>query len=107
MIFSVIADFLTYNTIFVLLFSIDNRKKYFVSNNIDNNKQKLGKDILKIVTSLGIAELGYLLTKSLLIYSLFALTSLDSSQVSISSSVIATIVYIIIANILVKKLHLF
>ena len=81
-ILSVIADFLTFYLIFLILFCIDYRKKYF---NADNNevKQKFKKDILKILTTLGISEIGYLSAKFLSIYYIFATINIDNSQISI------------------------
>jgi hypothetical protein len=101
-IISVIADFLTFYIIFIILFFIDYRKKYFNAVNSEV-KQKFKKDILKLLTTLGLSEIGYLSAKFLSIYYIFATLNIDSSQISILSTIIAWIVYIIIANLLIKK----
>jgi hypothetical protein len=84
------------------LFCIDYRKKYFNANN-NEVKQKFKKDILKLLTTLGISEIGYLSSKFLSIYYIFATINIDSSQISILSTIIAWTIYIIIANLLIKK----
>ncbi len=103
---SVVADFLTFYFIFFVLFCIDNRKRYINSNDIDK-KQKFKQGIKKLLTTLGIAEIGYLSTKFLSTYAIFSSIDLDGSQVSITSTILAWIVYIIIVNLLLKKCHLF
>ncbi|MDQ6723835.1 MAG: hypothetical protein M3Z01_06170 [Thermoproteota archaeon] len=88
------------------MFFIDNRKRYFDTRDI-NSKQKIKKDVIKLVTSLGVAEIGYLSIKFFSTYIIFASSNLDGSQVSITSTILAWLAYFIIANIMVKKYHLF
>jgi hypothetical protein len=56
--------------LFIILFYIDNRKQY---TNTNKNKKYITKDIKKLITTLGIAEIGYLSTKFLSTYAISAL----------------------------------
>jgi hypothetical protein len=81
--------------LFIILFYIDNRKQY---TNTNKNKKYITKDIKKLITTLGIAEIGYLST-----YAISAFTLLDGAQISITSTIPAWIVYIFMANIIIIK----
>jgi hypothetical protein len=94
-IISVAANLIVFYTLFIILFYIDIRKQY---TNTNKNKKYITKDIKKLITTLGIAEIGYLST-----YAISAFTLLDDAQISITSTIPAWIVYIFMANIIIIK----
>lgn len=99
-IISVAADLIVFYTLFIILFYIDIRKQH---TNTNKNKKYTIKDNKKLITTLGIAEIGYLSTKFLSTYAIFAFTLLDDAQISITSTIPAWIVYIFMANIIIIK----
>ena len=103
---SLIADFAIYNALFIALFFVDNRKRY-VGAGGKMNKQKIKEDGKKLITALGISEFGYLATKFLSTYIMFAYTPLGGSQISIITTILAWVTYLTSANILIKKQHFF
>ena len=103
---SLIADFAIYNALFVVLFFVDNRKRY-VDAGGKRNKQKIKEDGKKLITALGISEFGYLATKFLSTYMMFAYTLLGGSQISIITTILAWLAYLTSANILIKKQRFF
>ncbi|HEU4482227.1 MAG TPA: hypothetical protein VFR65_04165 [Nitrososphaeraceae archaeon] len=99
---SIIADFLIYNVSFIILYFIDNRSKY-VNPDGSKNNQKIKQDLKKLITIIGLAEISYLATKFLLTFIIFQSLSIDPSLISIITTVLAWIFYIIIANIMARK----
>jgi len=99
---SIIADFLIYNVSFIILYLIDNRSKY-VNPDGSKNNQKIKQDLKKLITIIGLAEMSYLATKFLLTFIIFQSLSIDPSLISIITTVLAWIFYIIIANIMARK----
>ena len=99
---SIIADFLIYNVSFIILYLIDNRSKY-VNPDGSKNNQKIKQDLKKLITIIGLAEISYLATKFLLTFIIFQSLSIDPSLISIITTVLAWIFYIIIANIMARK----
>jgi hypothetical protein len=103
---SLIADFAIYNTLFFVLFFVDNKKRY-VNAGGKVNKQKIKEDGKKLITALGISEFGYLATKFLSTYMMFAYTRIEGSQISVITTILAWLTYLTSANILIKKQHFF
>jgi hypothetical protein len=99
---SIIADFLIYNVSFIILYLIDNRSKY-VNPDGSKNNQKIKQDLKKLITIIGLAEISYLATKFLLTFIIFQSLSIDPSLISIITTVLAWIFYIIISNIMARK----
>ena len=99
---SIIADFLIYNVSFIILYLIDNRSKY-VNPDGSKNNQKIKQDLKKLITIIGLSEISYLATKFLLTFIIFQSLSIDPSLISIITTVLAWIFYIIIANIMARK----
>jgi hypothetical protein len=99
---SIVADFLIYNVSFIILYLIDNRSKY-VNPDGNKNNQKIKQDLKKLITIIGLAEISYLATKFLLTFIIFQSLSIDPSLISIITTVLAWIFYIIIANIMARK----
>ena len=105
-IISLVADFAIFNIFFIILYFIDNRFKYVNSDGTKNN-QKIKQDLKKLVTIIGLAEISYLATKFLSTYVIFESFLIDPSLISIITTVIAWIFYIIIANIMARRQKLF
>ena len=103
---SLVADFAIYNIFFIIFYFIDNRFKY---TNLDGtkNKQKIKQDLKKLITIIGFAEISYLATKFLSTYVVFESFSIDPSLISIITTVLGWIFYIIIANMMARRQKLF
>ena len=100
---SLIADFAIYNALFIFLFFVDNRKRYVDDAVGKVNKQKIKEDGKKLITALGISEFGYLTTKFLSTYLMFAYTLLGGPQISIITTILAWLTYLTSANIMIKR----
>lgn len=105
-IISLAVDFVVYNSTFVILFFVDNRKRY-VNSDGSRNKQRIVEDSRKLVTALGLAETGYLITKFLSTYVIFTAIFIEASLVSILTTLLAWIIYITCANLMMKKQQFF
>ena len=100
---SIIADFLIYNVSFIILYFIDNKSKYVNPADGSKNNQKIKQDLKKLITIIGFAEISYLATKFISTFIIFQSLSFDPSLISIITTVLAWIIYIIIANIMARK----
>ena len=103
---SLVADFLIYNVSFILLYFVDNKSRYINSDG-SKNYQKIKQDLKKLITIIGLAEISYLVTKFISTYVIFELISIDPSLISIITTMLAWIFYIIIANIMASRQKLF
>jgi hypothetical protein len=90
---SLVADFIVFNSIFIVLLYKDNIIK----------KESLRQDSIKFLTTLGLSEITYLVTKFTTTYLFFRFIQLDSAQISIATTILAWILYIITSNILAKR----
>jgi hypothetical protein len=70
------------------------------------DKSKLKHDLIKIITSLGIAEVVYTIMRWFLQY-YFLTIHYDAYLASIASHVISTIIYLIVINLSVKMTRLY
>jgi hypothetical protein len=104
---SLVVDFAIFNIFFIILYFIDNRFKYVNPEDGSKNNQKIKEDLKKLVTIIGFAEISYLATKFISTYVFFELFSIDPSLISIITTVIAWIFYIIIANLMARRQKLF
>jgi hypothetical protein len=103
--YTLIVDYVVYFSTFGALYYTDNRKKYLLkSGQID--KKRLQHDLIKILTSLGIAEVIYTIIRWTLQYYLLT-TDYDAYLASIVSQVISTIIYMIVVNLSVKMTRLY
>ena len=90
---------------FGILFYIENRKKYRTETG-ELKKTILKSDLIKIITSLGIAEVVYTIVRwSLQNYILQI--DYDAYLASIISQLISTVVYLIVINLSVKISRLY
>ena len=98
--YTLIFDYVFYFSTFGILFFLDNRKKYRLKSG-ELDKDKLQHDLIKIITSLGIAEVIYTIARWILQY-YFLSIDYDPYLASIVSQVISTIIYMIVVNLSVK-----
>ena len=105
-IISLTADFAIFNLIFIILFYLENKQRYLKSDGT-KDKQQLRQDSIKLVTTLGLSEIVYLFTKFVSTYLFFEFTQINSSEISIITTVIGWILYATTANIMIKKTKFF
>lgn len=98
--YTLIFDYVFYFSTFGILFYFDNRRKYYLKYG-EIDKDKLKHDLIKIISSLGIAELVYTIARWILQY-YFLSINYDPYLASITSQVISTIIYMIVVNLSVK-----
>lgn len=102
---TLVVDYVVYFSVFGSLYYFDNRKKYLkASGEID--KEYLRKDLIKIVSSLGIAEIVYTIVRWLLQY-YFLTLDYEPYIASFTSQSLSTIVYMIVMNFSVKITRLY
>lgn len=103
--YTVTVDFVTFYSIFGILFYLDNRKKYRLeSNKIDYSRLK--KDLIKIISSLGVGEAIYLVSRWSLQY-YFLTISYEAYLASVMAHVISTVLYLAVVNVGVKIMRLY
>jgi len=103
--YTLIVDYIVYFSTFGGLYYFDNRKKYLLqSGEID--KVRLRHDLIKIITSLGIAEIVYTIIRWFLQYYLLTI-EYDAYLASFLSQIISTVIYMIIVNLSVKMTRLY
>ena len=98
--YTLIADYVFYFSTFAILYYFDNRKKYRLESG-ETDKVKLKRDLLKLLTSLGIAEVVYNIARWILQYHLLSI-DYDPYLASIYSQVVSMIIYLIIMNLSMK-----
>lgn len=103
---SLVGDFLVYNSFFISSYFLDNRIKYINSGG-SMNKQKIKQDLKKLISVIGLAEISYITTKFLSTFIIFELLLVNPSLISISTTILSWILYIMIANIMAKNQKLF
>ena len=99
---TIMVDFTTYFSVFLILFLFDNRKKY----KKNSNTCVLKNDLLKIVSSLGVGEIVYLVNRWFWQYYFLNIGN-EAYQASIISQVISFAIFLVVTNIMIKftKLH--
>jgi hypothetical protein len=103
--FTLVVDYVVYFTTFGGLHYIDNRKKYKLeSGEID--KISLKKDLIKIISSLGIGEVVYTIARWFLQYYLLTI-GYDAYLASLISQSASTVIYMLVVNISVKLTRLY
>jgi len=102
--YTVIADYVVYFSIFGILYYFDNRKKYRLESG-RTDKVKLQRDLVKLLTSLGIAEVAYNIVRWTLQYYLL-IVDYDPYLASVASQVVSMIVYLIVINLSLKMTSL-
>jgi len=100
--YTLLVDYVIYFSVFGGLYYLNNRKKYLH----ESDKSKLKHDLIKIITSLGIAEVVYTILRWFLQY-YFININYDAYVASITSQIISTIIYLIVVNLSVKMTRLY
>lgn len=103
---SLIADFAIFNTTFVTLFYFGNKDRYLREDGTKDS-QKLKQDSIKLVTTLGLSEIAYLSTKFVSTYIFFTYAISSPSQISVITTALAWIMYLVVANLMIKKTGFF
>lgn len=103
--YTLIFDYIFYFSTFGMLYYLTNRKKYLLDSGKINRK-KLRNDLLKIITSLGIAETIYTISRWILQYYFLSL-DYEPYLASLISQGISTIIYMIVVNLSAKMTKLF
>ena len=102
---TLVVDYGVFFSTFGILFYIDNRRKYRTETG-ELKKSLLKSDLVKIITSLGIAEVVYTILRWVLQYYLLQI-DYDAYLASIVSQLISTIVYLVVLNLSVKITKLY
>jgi len=103
--FTLLADYATFFSILSFLFYYDNRKKYKLESG-KTNWILLKADLVKIVLSLGIAEIAYTIVRWLSQY-YFLTIDYDPYLASVIGQIIAIAVYMITLNFLISITKLY
>ena len=103
--YTLVVDYAVFFSVFGGLFFFDNRKKYRLKSG-ETDKIALKKDLVKIIASLGIAEVVYTIFRWLIQYYLLTI-EYDPYIASITSQGISTIVYMVVINLSVIMTRLY
>lgn len=103
--YTLIVDYAVYFSVFGVLYYYDNRKKYKLENG-QTDKTLLKQDLIKIVSSLGVAEVIYTIARWALQY-YFLTIDYDPYLASVTSQSISTVIYMISINVIVKLTRLY
>lgn len=102
--YTVIVDFIVFYSTFGSLFYFDNRKKYLSESGIDDGRLK--KDLIKIISSLGIGEVIYTTLRWFLQY-YFLTIQYEPYLASVIAHLASTVIYLISVNLSVKFTRLY
>ncbi len=102
---TLIVDYVAYFSTFGGLYYMDNRKKYILKSG-EADKVALKKDLIKIISSLGIGEVVYTIVRWLLQYYLLT-ENYDPYLASLTSQSISTTIYLAVVNLSVKLTRLY
>ena len=103
--YTTIADYSIYFSVFGVLYYFDNRKKYRTESGCTDTA-KLKQDLIKLVASLGIAEVVYTIARWVLQY-YFLTIDYDPYLASIISQSISATIFLIVVNLNVKLVGLY
>ncbi|MGI0082552.1 MAG: hypothetical protein ACREAF_01615 [Nitrosopumilaceae archaeon] len=103
--FTLVVDYLVYFSTFGGLYYIDNRKKYILKPR-ETDRTALKKDLIKIISSLGIGEVVYTIVRWFLQYYLLT-QGYDAYLASLGAQSLSTVVYIVVVNFSVKVTRLY
>ena len=99
------VDLSVYYAAFSGLFYVDNRKKYLLeSGKLD--KSRLKTDLIKIITSLGLGEIIYIICRWLLQYYLLT-KNYEPYLSSVLAQSISFVVYLICVNLIARSVRLY
>jgi len=103
---TVITGYLTYKTIFAILFHLDNKRRYTKRLTGELNFQKLKQILIKMLFASSVFDFVNNITRFILIIQLLKLgySALESATIS---SIIASILSYAIINIIIRYIHVF
>ena len=99
------VDYVVYFSTFGILFYFDNKKKYLLDTG-KLDKVGLRRDLVKIISSLGIGEVVYTICRWSLQYYLLT-NSYQAYVASLTSQSISTVIYMATVNLSVKLMRLY
>lgn len=99
------VDYLVYFSAFGTLFYFDNKKKYLLKTG-EVDKAGLRRDLVKVISSLGIGEVIYTICRWSLQYYLLT-NSYQAYAASLMSQSVSTVIYMITVNLSVKFMRLY
>lgn len=100
------TEYSAYFGIFAILHSIDNRKKYKIDDTEKIDWIRLRKDLVKLLTSLGIGEIVYTILRWFSLYYLLT-QNYQPYVASMISECICFGIYLVIVNLSVKATKLY
>ncbi len=103
--YTLLVDLIVFYSAFGALFYTDNRKKYRTEAGTVDSK-RLKKDLIKIVTSIGVGEIVYMAVRWYLQYYLLTI-NYEPYAASLITHVISAIIYLAIVNLGVKLTKLY
>ncbi|MGB6463217.1 MAG: hypothetical protein WA799_00465 [Nitrosotalea sp.] len=102
---TLVVDYVVYFTTFGALFYFDNKKKYMLESG-EVDRTGLRRDLIKIISSLGIGEVIYTICRWSLQYYLLT-DSYEAYLASLVSQSISTCIYLVTINLSVKLMRLY
>ena len=99
------TDYVVYFSTFGVLFYFDNKKKYLLKTG-EVDKAGLRRDLVKVISSLGIGEVVYTICRWSLQYYLLT-NSYQAYAASLVSQSISTVIYMATVNMSVKFMRLY
>ena len=102
---TLVVDYVVYFSTFGGLFYFDNRKKYVLESG-ETDKSALKKDLIKIISSLGIGEIVYTIIRWFLQY-YFLTIGYNAYLASLVSQSTSTVIYMIVVNLSIKLMRLY
>jgi hypothetical protein len=106
-IFSIITDTGVYLATFAGVFMIDNRNRYLDQAIGKRDSAKFKSDMKKIVATLGVSEVVYIIVKFTSIYALLQSGIAPPYQIAIFTTLLAWMFYIVTANVMIRWQRLF
>ncbi len=102
---TLVADFITYFSVFIALFLFDNRKKY-KSNSNKTDWPSVKSDLKKILSSVGLGEVVYMTSRWFFQFH-FLNIGWEAYQASVVAQIIAFVLFMIAVNIFIKLTKLY
>lgn len=103
--YTIIAGYAAFFSVFGVLYYIDCKKRYSLVSG-KTSKELLKKELIRLVSSLGIGEIVYIVIRWFLQYYLLSI-AYEPYLASLTSEAIATIVYMLVVTLGVKMTGLF
>lgn len=102
-IFSIMTDTGVYLATFAAVFLIDNRNKYVDVATGKRDSARFKRDVKRIIATLGISEVVYILVKFTSIYVLLQSNVAAPYQAAMSTTLLAWVFYVVTANVIMIR----